>query len=114
VVVSWVLVELKVAIKAVEQACKLCEKVQHDLRGIHKNCDGKQGKYVLLKSDNSPVTLADYGAQTILSEALSIAFPNDGLMAEESSKELDPAIESSLVELVNEFLQIKREAGQAS
>ena len=105
---------MEVAIKAVERACKLCEKVQCDLVGILANSSEVQNKHVLFKSDHSPVTLADYGAQTILSEALNIAFPNDALMAEESSEELDPAIETSLVELVNEFLQTKRQADQAS
>ena len=42
----------------------------------------------MIKDDTSPVTIADYASQAIICRALSIAFPNDIVIAEEDSTQL--------------------------
>ena len=67
--------EKLVAIAAVRAAARLCEQVRSD------------PKQHILKSDNSPVTIADYGAQAIIGQALASNFPQDPLVAEEDAAE---------------------------
>ncbi|KAH6660530.1 hypothetical protein BKA67DRAFT_548325 [Truncatella angustata] len=67
--------ELDLALKAVHRASILTKKVQRQ---------GKD-KGVSDKSDASPVTMADFGAQALLIGALHDAFPDDVFVAEESS-----------------------------
>lgn len=66
--------EVKVAIAAAKQAAILCEQVQQSsfLRAMDK-------------SDRSPVTIADFGAQAIICQAIARAFPQDTIVAEETS-----------------------------
>lgn len=66
--------EVKVAITAAKQAAMLCEQVQQSsfLRAMDK-------------SDRSPVTIADFGAQAIICQAIARAFPQDAIVAEENS-----------------------------
>lgn len=61
--------------KAVRQALVLCQRVQE--------------KHLVTsdKDEHEPVTIADYGAQAIISRAISIAFPDDAIIAEESGKQ---------------------------
>lgn len=49
-----------------------------------------QKTYILTqqKSDQSPVTIADYAVQAYIAHAISMQFPTDGLVAEESSATL--------------------------
>ncbi|HOV32191.1 MAG TPA: inositol monophosphatase family protein [Candidatus Hydrogenedens sp.] len=61
-------------------------------------------KHVQTKQDYSPVTLADYGAQIIISCWLSKNFKNEPLIAEESSKSLD-SNENGFVDELTESLQ---------
>ncbi|GJM25707.1 MAG: 3'(2'),5'-bisphosphate nucleotidase [Phycisphaerae bacterium] len=70
--------ELKFAIAAVKQAARLAIDVQSELAP----------QDALSKQDRSPVTVADYGVQALISHALRDAYPNDPLMGEESSEEL--------------------------
>lgn len=57
---------------AVRDAVKLCRRVQeHDLIANAK--------------DGEPVTIADYGAQALLGRALQTHYPDDAVVAEESS-----------------------------
>ncbi|MEZ4667991.1 MAG: inositol monophosphatase family protein [Anaerolineae bacterium] len=58
--------------KAVRQAVALCKRVQ------------EQFLVTSDKGGHEPVTIADYGAQAILSRAISLAFPDDAIIAEES------------------------------
>lgn len=70
--------ERRVAIEAVVKACQLCQTVQKTL--ISEDS--------LAKKDKSPVTVADFGAQAIVSDALATAFPSDPLVGEEDAAAL--------------------------
>lgn len=70
--------ELKAAIESVEKACRLCKEVQASL----------VSEDTMTKKDKSPVTVADFGAQAVILKALSEAFPDDPVVAEEDSAEL--------------------------
>ena len=71
-----------VAVDAVVEACRLCQVVQAAL----------VSEETLAKKDRSPVTVADFGAQALVSAALAEAFPQDPLMGEEDARQLrEPA-----------------------
>ena len=70
--------ELSIAIKAVEKACLLCSEVQSSLVSSE----------TMTKKDNSPVTVADFGAQAVICSELNHAFPDDPVAAEEDSSDL--------------------------
>jgi 3'(2'), 5'-bisphosphate nucleotidase len=67
--------ECQIAIEAVLKACRLCQAVQ----GAH--IAGR----VIAKQDGSPVTVADFGAQAVVSAFLKEAFPQDALVSEEDA-----------------------------
>jgi 3'(2'), 5'-bisphosphate nucleotidase len=83
------ILERQVAISAVIKAAKLCKKVSL--------------KIATVKSDSSPVTIADFGSQAIIIDELSKAFPNDVIVGEEDSSQLrsDQNLMKSLVELMD-------------
>ena len=96
--------ELQVAIEAVKKASALCSKVQSSL----------VSEETITKKDKSPVTVADFGAQTIICHELSKAFPNDKVVAEENSKELKTEqgelVTQKIFEYVSDILpEIKKE-----
>ena len=66
--------ERQVAVESVLEACKLCQNIQstHFFRGV------------ITKSDKSPVTIADFGAQALISDRLKAVFPDISLVAEEN------------------------------
>mgnify|MGYP005852583965 CR=1 FL=1 len=66
--------EKQVAIAAVTVAAKLCEQVRRE-----------QSSSAITKPDSSPVTVADFGAQAVICQALKEAFPNDSVIGEEDS-----------------------------
>ncbi|KOR35752.1 MULTISPECIES: 3'(2'),5'-bisphosphate nucleotidase [Planktothricoides] len=68
--------EKEVAIAAATAAAKLCEQVRADI------------PQAIEKKDKSPVTVADFGAQAIICQALAAAFPDDPVVGEEDAKEL--------------------------
>jgi len=68
--------EKEVAIAAATAAAKLCEQVRADI------------PQAIEKKDKSPVTVADFGAQAIICQALAAAFPEDPVVGEEDAKEL--------------------------
>jgi 3'(2'), 5'-bisphosphate nucleotidase len=70
--------ELEVALDAVAQASKLCQAVQQRL----------VAGSTLQKGDKSPVTVADFGAQAIVSHLLHQAFPSIPLVGEEDADAL--------------------------
>ncbi len=73
--------ERATAIAAVLKASKLCTTVQGNLVSDES----------MAKKDKSPVTVADFGAQAVVSQALADIFPNDPLVGEEDAAELrDP------------------------
>ncbi len=69
--------ELAVAIRAVRKAACLCRAV-----------GGEISSEILAKKDKSPVTVADFGSQALICEALHDSFPQDAVVAEEDSAEL--------------------------
>ena len=66
--------EKQVAIQAVIAASKLCEQVRRE-----------QDSVAIAKPDRSPVTVADFGAQAVICQALMEIFPNDPVIGEENS-----------------------------
>lgn len=70
--------ERRVALDAVRKACSLCAAVQ----SAHLSGG------VLNKEDRSPVTVADFGAQALVSECLAASFPDIPLVSEEDSAAL--------------------------
>ncbi len=83
-------VELNAAIDAVEKASRLCEAVQRRLVAGSS----------LEKGDRSPVTVADFGAQAIVSQLLARAFPGDPLVGEEDADALREASNAALKDKV--------------
>jgi 3'(2'), 5'-bisphosphate nucleotidase len=69
--------ELHIALLAVQRATLLTKSVFHS-----------HAKGTLSKSDASPVTIGDFGAQALIISALQHNFPNDEIVAEEEAKDL--------------------------
>ncbi|KAB2082082.1 hypothetical protein ES319_A05G174500v1 [Gossypium barbadense] len=69
--------ELEAAVEAVERACRLCVDVQRSLFSV-------EGR-IMEKKDQTPVTVADFGVQALISLELSKSFPSIPLVAEEDS-----------------------------
>ena len=68
--------ELSVAIAAVKRAAQVCQSVQRAIPSA------------MAKQDKSPVTIADFASQAVICQALGEAFPNDPVIGEEDSAEL--------------------------
>ena len=86
--------EVVTAIQAVIKASALCQKVRMDLAGGES----------ILKSDRSPVTIADFGSQAIICKMLRERFPHDTIVAEEDSEELRKADRSRILEQVTHYV----------
>ncbi|KAI5287981.1 hypothetical protein KEM54_005568 [Ascosphaera aggregata] len=69
--------EVHIASLAVQRAALLTQKVFHE-----------KAKGTLSKSDRSPVTKGDFGAQALIIKALRTNFPNDEIVAEEEAAQL--------------------------
>ncbi|KAL5197458.1 hypothetical protein ABZP36_000970 [Zizania latifolia] len=69
--------ELAAAAAAVERACRLCVDVRRTLLSGDKK--------ILEKNDQTPVTVADFGVQALISLELQRSFPTIPLVAEEDS-----------------------------
>ncbi|KAG6517378.1 PAP-specific phosphatase HAL2-like isoform X1 [Zingiber officinale] len=95
--------ELDVAVRVVQMACSLCQRVQSRLVAREK------GK-VTSKEDNSPVTVADWGVQALVSWLLSNYFGSEhiSIVAEEDvstlSREDGTVLLQSVTSSVNECL----------
>uniref|UniRef100_A0A0E0ED22 3'(2'),5'-bisphosphate nucleotidase n=1 Tax=Oryza meridionalis TaxID=40149 RepID=A0A0E0ED22_9ORYZ len=72
--------ELAAAAAAVERACRLCVDVKRTLLSGDKK--------ILEKNDQTPVTVADFGVQALISLELQRLFPLIPLVAEEDSASL--------------------------
>lgn len=70
--------EREVAVEAVLKACALCSAVQRRVVAAGP----------LVKSDRSPVTIADFGSQAVISHLLAEAFPDIPLIGEEEAQSL--------------------------
>jgi len=82
--------------QAVRQAAVLCRRVQ---------------EHYLISSDkggHEPVTIADYGAQAILSRAISQHFPDDAILAEEQGGQFMELVSEDLrkevIQLISDIL----------
>ena len=89
--------EKQIAISAVLEAIPLCQQVQTDM---------EKGDEVE-KADRSPVTMADFGAQALICQAIGEAFPKDFIVAEEDSQELrkNPQLMQHVTGYVNRFTE---------
>ncbi|TPX69942.1 3'(2'),5'-bisphosphate nucleotidase [Spizellomyces sp. 'palustris'] len=85
--------ERAIAVEAVLRASKLCQTVFQHLVSAE----------TISKKDKSPVTVADYGAQAVVNSILHAAFPNDPIVGEEDSSELqqNKATCDKVVDLAN-------------
>ena len=87
--------EREVAIAAAKKAASFCEQV-------------RQSAYLgqLDKPDQSPVTIADFGAQAMICREIARSFPNDAIVAEEDSSLLrqSPQQLSQVTQFVQEFV----------
>jgi 3'(2'), 5'-bisphosphate nucleotidase len=75
-------VEAEFALRAVRIAANLCRRIQADMVSA-----------VMSKMDRSPVTVADFVSQAVVSRMLQDTFPGEALVAEEDSKALRVADE---------------------
>ena len=87
--------EKQIAISAVLKVIPLCQQVEID------------GLGAVEKTDGSPVTVADFGAQAFFCEALGEAFPKDAIVAEEDSQKLrgNPELMQRVTGYVNSFTE---------
>ncbi|RKU08982.1 3'(2'),5'-bisphosphate nucleotidase [Candidatus Poribacteria bacterium] len=72
------ILEKRTAMSAVFRAAQLCQQVQTDM----VQTDAVE------KADRSPVTVADFGSQALICQAIGEAFPEDVIVAEEDSQAL--------------------------
>jgi len=86
--------EVVTGLQAVIKASSLCQKVRTDL----------VGGAPILKSDRSPVTIADYGSQAIICKLIRERFPHDTIVAEENSEELRRPDRSRILEQVRNYV----------
>ncbi len=88
--------ELETALLAVRKAAMLCASVQFKLVTSD----------TLQKKDRSPVTIADFGSQAVVSSALAAQFSDDPLVGEEDADELKKNAEmrGKVFDLVREQL----------
>lgn len=97
--------ERQVAVEAVLKACALCRTVRETL----------VSEETVAKRDRSPVTVADFGAQAIVSGALGRAFPRDPIVGEEDASALRTAdgteMRSRVVEAVRAVTPEATEGG---
>ncbi|MGI9176043.1 MAG: 3'(2'),5'-bisphosphate nucleotidase [Rhodothermales bacterium] len=89
--------ELDVALQAVREAAKLCQRVQAQI-----------SPDVLEKKDRSPVTVADFGSQALVCRALREAFPDDPVIGEEDAAELRTSENEALREKVVQHVQAQQ------
>ncbi|KAL3345377.1 hypothetical protein AABB24_024377 [Solanum stoloniferum] len=86
--------EVEIAVRAVHMACLLCQRVQ-------KNLLSESSEHVHSKEDDSPVTIADWSVQAIVSWVLSEAYgSNVSIVAEEDVEALSKASAAGLLEAV--------------
>ncbi len=89
-------IERRVAVEAVLLACKLSKNVQSQ----------HLSNSVIQKEDKTPVTVADFGGQALVSAHLAASFPDDRLVGEESASLLNQKKNEDLKKQV--FSQVRR------
>ena len=87
--------EKRTAMSAVFSAAQLCQQVQTDMLKTD----------AVEKADRSPVTVADFGSQALICQAIAEAFPEDAIVAEEDSQALqeNPQLMQRVTRYVNRF-----------
>lgn len=85
--------EASFAVEIVRKASLLTRRIQEEMVGAS-----------LTKDDRSPVTVADFSVQALISALLQKHFPDDSLTAEESSRSLSQASSRSSLLKVSHFL----------
>ncbi|KAJ8761464.1 hypothetical protein K2173_001597 [Erythroxylum novogranatense] len=87
--------ELDIAVRAVQMACSLCQKVQGSLISNINN-------EIHVKDDHSPVTIADWGVQATVSWILSTSLGSKdvSIVAEEDVQKLSKADKAPLLKVV--------------
>lgn len=94
-----VLIDLKPIFAAVRQAADLTRRVQQ-IHLAHSQKESSVGK--------EPVTIADYGSQAILCRAISRAYPDDAVLAEEHGNQFTELLpddqRAEIVRLVSDVL----------
>jgi 3'(2'), 5'-bisphosphate nucleotidase len=94
--------EKDIAIQATLAAAKLCQRVRQDIPSAME------------KSDKSPVTVADYGAQALVCKALGEALPTDPIVGEEDATALrSPEYETNRAKVVSYVREIEANASEA-
>ena len=86
--------EVTTALQAILLASALCQKVKEDTVENQS----------ILKSDRSPVTIADYGSQAVICKIIKERFPNDRMVAEEDSTELKKPEYLKILEQVTNYV----------
>ena len=87
--------EKQVAIEAVTRAARLCLAVQADMVKVDS----------LEKGDKSPVTVADFGAQALVCQHIKANFPQDVIVGEEDSSDLQKPENSDKLAQVTQYAQ---------
>jgi 3'(2'), 5'-bisphosphate nucleotidase len=99
--------ERKVAIEAVLSSCELCREVQDGLLLRGTPDKGEPWDGTLSKEDRSPVTVADFGSQALISHYLKKTFPDDNLVGEENARLLrqpeNLRIKEAVLDIVKRF-----------
>ena len=84
--------KIQIAIDAVLKAIQLCEQVQAEMVSTD----------AIQKADRSPVTVADFGSQALICQAIGDAFPDATIVAEENAQALKE--NASLLERVTDYV----------
>jgi 3'(2'), 5'-bisphosphate nucleotidase len=90
--------EFRTGLAAVQAAARLTEAVRQEM--VTGSGAGK-----LDKQDRSPVTIADFGAQALVCRAVGDAFPDDIIVAEETSDALRETANAALLARLAGFVQ---------
>lgn len=88
--------ELRFALKAARQAALLVKDIQAEMVTDS-----------LTKGDKSPVTVADYAAQALVSHLLQSTFPNDPLVGEEDTKAFDSPENQPILDTITQFVETR-------
>jgi HAL2 family 3'(2'),5'-bisphosphate nucleotidase len=88
--------EAALVLDALQKACRLTQSVRAAL----------VTEDTFSKKDKSPVTVADYGAQAVISHMLAQAFPGDPLIAEEDAHDLKQPDQHELLAKVCEHVSL--------
>ncbi|MFW6295828.1 MAG: 3'(2'),5'-bisphosphate nucleotidase [Halothece sp.] len=86
--------EKEVAIAAVRMAAKLCQQVRQE-----------NGSKTMHKADESPVTVADFGAQAVICSFLEREFATDPIVGEESASMLQKPENKDRLEQITTYVK---------